>query len=225
MSSSSTTEDTRQLRRERDRLAAETEDDWVRIVLYEDWSHGYLMMTTLMPEAKEVANDLADWMVEAFDAASTKDGSRRVDDPPPPRRVSPKSAPQIQADPSTSETDGTETEGDSPIQFVSRRLSATSATGASRPSFSSLRRHVRQGSDETLTNGNRTSPPVSERTLVEVDAALAADVKGRDMVARPALTPRGVSELKAGTPGSATPTLTETELMKRRRLLDAHIFD
>jgi hypothetical protein len=31
--------------------------------------------------------------------------------------------------------------------------------------------------------------------------------------------------LKGAMPGSATPTITETELMKRRRLLDAHIFD
>src|SRR5579859_3137509 len=29
------------LRKERDQLAMETEDDWVQMVLFSDWSHGY----------------------------------------------------------------------------------------------------------------------------------------------------------------------------------------
>ncbi|EIW82765.1 alpha beta-hydrolase [Coniophora puteana RWD-64-598 SS2] len=51
---------------ERDRLARETEDDWVQMVIFEDWSHGYLQMMALMDEAREVTEDLADWIVDAF---------------------------------------------------------------------------------------------------------------------------------------------------------------
>lgn len=40
-----------ELRRERDKLASEEESDWVQMVLFSEWSHGYLQMPTLMPEA------------------------------------------------------------------------------------------------------------------------------------------------------------------------------
>ena len=44
-----------ELKRERDKLASETEADWVQMVLFSDWSHGYLQMPTLMSEAKAVS--------------------------------------------------------------------------------------------------------------------------------------------------------------------------
>jgi hypothetical protein len=43
------------LKRERDKLGKETEDDWVQLVLFSDWSHGYLQMPTLMAESKAVS--------------------------------------------------------------------------------------------------------------------------------------------------------------------------
>jgi hypothetical protein len=46
------------LKRERDKLAQETEEDWVQLVLFSDWSHGYLQMSTLMTEAKAVSFDI-----------------------------------------------------------------------------------------------------------------------------------------------------------------------
>ena len=44
------------LKRERAKLAAETEDDWVQMVLFSDWSHGYLQMPALMTEAVAVSS-------------------------------------------------------------------------------------------------------------------------------------------------------------------------
>lgn len=44
-----------ELRKERDRLAVESEEDWVQMVLFSEWSHGYLQMPTLMPEAQTVS--------------------------------------------------------------------------------------------------------------------------------------------------------------------------
>jgi hypothetical protein len=211
-----------QLRRERDRLAAESEDDWVWLVLYPDWSHGYLQMLTLMPESKDVANDLADWMIEIFGAASCAREHKRPRCPPEarasPRRVtSPRRSPvQTGPTPDTSET--SETDSEMPIAFISRRLSTP------RSSFSGSRRpQVRQGSDETLTS--RPSPPGSDGTLIDVDSALLADLaKAEAGRLAPPAPARGVSELKATT-GNGTPTLTGAELLKRRRLLDAHIFE
>ncbi|KAJ2922205.1 hypothetical protein H1R20_g14895, partial [Candolleomyces eurysporus] len=55
-----------ELRAERDKLAGENESDWVQMVLFSDWSHGYLQMPTLMSEAKAVIEDMAEWMEDAF---------------------------------------------------------------------------------------------------------------------------------------------------------------
>jgi hypothetical protein len=44
-----------EVQRERDKLARETEEDWVQMVLFSDWSHAYLQMPALMPEAKAVS--------------------------------------------------------------------------------------------------------------------------------------------------------------------------
>lgn len=43
------------LKRERDRLAQESEDDWAQIVIFSEWSHGYLQMPLIMPEAVAVS--------------------------------------------------------------------------------------------------------------------------------------------------------------------------
>ncbi|KAI9062923.1 alpha/beta-hydrolase [Trametes sanguinea] len=57
----------RALQREYERLASETEEDWVQMHIFSEWSHGYLQMPSLMREAKVVINDLADWMEELFE--------------------------------------------------------------------------------------------------------------------------------------------------------------
>lgn len=44
-----------ELKRERDKLVQESEEDWVQMVLFSDWSHGYLQMPTLMHEATAVS--------------------------------------------------------------------------------------------------------------------------------------------------------------------------
>lgn len=43
-----------EMKRERDKLASEVESDWVQMVLFSDWSHGYLQMPTLLTEARAV---------------------------------------------------------------------------------------------------------------------------------------------------------------------------
>lgn len=48
-----------EMRRERDRLASESEYDWVQLVLLADWSHGYLQMPILLPRAKAVSHKIS----------------------------------------------------------------------------------------------------------------------------------------------------------------------
>lgn len=55
------------MRKEWDQLASESEEDWVQMVLFSDWSHGYLQMPSLMREAKGVIDELGEWITEAFE--------------------------------------------------------------------------------------------------------------------------------------------------------------
>jgi hypothetical protein len=54
------------MKKERDRLWKESEEDWVQMVLFSDWSHGYLQMPSLMKEAKAVIEELGEWIAEGF---------------------------------------------------------------------------------------------------------------------------------------------------------------
>jgi hypothetical protein len=49
-----------------ERLLNETDEDSVRLAIIEGWSHGFLQMSTLMPEAREAINEIADWINNAF---------------------------------------------------------------------------------------------------------------------------------------------------------------
>ncbi|KAG1731531.1 Alpha/Beta hydrolase protein [Suillus paluster] len=218
------TEGIEKLRKERDQLAKETEDDWVQMVLFSDWSHGYLQMMSLMSEARAVVEDLADWMDDAFVRYSGKESSssraelKLVDTPGTKKTRSRRNSPQSSShspkrvngdadavngkdgspSPFTSET---ETE-DSGITFVARkRLTMT------------------QGSSV-----NSTPPMNSRRGSGELTETVLQTLK----------TGQKQTETVTTTPQSSTPRggnvkigqrITESELMRRRRLLDAHIFE
>lgn len=205
---------------ERDQLARETEDDWVQMVLFSDWSHGYLQMGALMSEAKAVVEDLADWIEDAFVRHSGKEertskileavdgrGSKkrkemRRDSPRAPR--SPVKRPIVHL-PSTENSDGkvdaspftsgTETD-DSGITFVARKRG-----GSGTP--------VIHSSDDDMKQGRSSPSVVSEQSEVGMLQ------RERDS---------GVGTPRAGN-GKTGQRITETELMRRRRLLDVHIFD
>lgn len=50
----------------RARLLQECEDDWVQMELFEGWSHGYLLMPSLMSEAREAIIRIGEWIDSAF---------------------------------------------------------------------------------------------------------------------------------------------------------------
>ncbi|KAI6045954.1 Alpha/Beta hydrolase protein [Pisolithus marmoratus] len=194
-------DDMKCLRAERDRLARETEEDWVQMVLFKDWSHGYLQMMMLMEEARAVVEDLADWMENAFERYARKerdDVGVRVEESGSgvsERSRSPTKGATVdlpsssdsghgsaRLDPSPFTSEG-ETD-DSGITFVARKRVGSSGSGSSRGSFD-----------------RRSRTPMGE--------------------------PGGEREKEVGTPrgGNGGERITEVELMRRRRLLDARMFE
>ncbi|KAJ7497471.1 Alpha/Beta hydrolase protein [Mycena latifolia] len=178
MSNTEVPKDLAALKRERDKLAKQTEEDWVQLVIWSEWSHGYLQMPSLMSEAKTVIEELAEWIDGAFEQYSVGGSAplgRRWESPA--RKPIP--IPKDSLSTSETETD------DSGITFVPKRRSPP----------------------ESLNGGRRTP---SDRSPTEVggdtDMEAGLDAAGQ--------RPR---------PGGQT--ITETELMRRRRLLDAHIFE
>ncbi|KAF8331118.1 uncharacterized protein EI90DRAFT_3016550 [Cantharellus anzutake] len=61
--------------RERERLLNEKESDWVDMRLVEGWGHGFLQMTALLPRAKLLINEMADWMGDRFATSSSASAS------------------------------------------------------------------------------------------------------------------------------------------------------
>ncbi|KAI1794112.1 alpha/beta-hydrolase [Ganoderma leucocontextum] len=264
----------RALKRERERLAAESEEDWVRMHIFSEWSHGYLQMPTLMREVRGVLDDLADWMDDLFtrDQWATESGTdhgQRDGIPPAvglggdsqgpaslspsrsPPRAGPRPSPRRFSKPvrnTGGDTDGvasttaSETEFDTdevltfapkrrspPSSFASsRRDSAGSSTGTARRPSSG------QGSSipptPGLLNGHANGYGDLRRSAMMHDGPMSSGE------ALPSSTssspPPSASNIRR--PGSLTPgnpptptkggqTITEVELMRRRRLLDAHL--
>ncbi|KAF7321711.1 hypothetical protein MKEN_00692500 [Mycena kentingensis (nom. inval.)] len=164
------------LKRERDRLAVQTEEDWVQLVIWSEWSHGYLQMSALMAEAGQVIEELAEWIDTAFERYAARSTV------PPTRRRGESPAAKHQQNVATSET---ETD-DSGITFVPRRRSPPSSL-----------------------NGRRTPTPPGSPTGDGGHGRGASE--GGD----------GVGQ-KGRAGGMA---ISEKELIQRRRLLDAHIFE
>jgi len=219
---------------ERDQLARETEDDWVQMVLFSDWSHGYLQMMTLMSEAKAVVEDLADWIEDAFVRHSGKEertskvieamDTRETKKKRETRRNSPQASRsptkrpishalptengdaggsgKVDASPFESSTE-TETD-DSGITFVARKRG-----GSGTPVIQSRRSSDERRDVTEMKQGYSSPSPSSEQS---------------DIVAAQRERESATGTPRAGN-GKTGQRITETELMRRRRLLDAHIFE
>lgn len=172
------------LKNERDRLSRESEDDWVQMVLFSDWSHGYLQMPTLMNEAKAVIEDLALWIMEAF----AKDGACKVHDSSVTGNLDRKSRRGLEID-------------DSVITFASKKAKNSS--------------DVEQGNKSMM----------ADTTHDEVCSSIGEEVSGNPTSHLSLSTPQSSDVPRPGPARQAGTQISETELMRRRRLLDSHIFE
>ncbi|TRM69386.1 Alpha/Beta hydrolase protein [Schizophyllum amplum] len=204
------------LKRERAKLAAETDDDWVQMVLFSDWSHGYLQMPALMTEAAAVIEELAEWIDETF-AHYTAQSSVDLSEARPDRFAA-----------SALSASETETDTDSTITFVPKKYAnsrtySMSSDRAPRVSQSPARAGNAASPSRPFKSedgGGRVEPPAlphqgSYHPDLQMDfyGVLSEDVDGGYD------NPEGTKSRPAGQ------TITESELLRRRRLLDSHIFE
>lgn len=56
----------------RDPIEDEEPEDWVQMKILEGWSHGFLQMSSLLPESKQVISFLASWTKETFEDSAER---------------------------------------------------------------------------------------------------------------------------------------------------------
>ncbi|PCH43792.1 alpha/beta-hydrolase [Wolfiporia cocos MD-104 SS10] len=243
----SSAEALRALRREHEQLAGEGDEDWVTMQIFSEWSHGYLQMPTLMAEARTVINDLADWIDAAFArGGGAKRGPSATAGAPAPKRVSParRGAPPAADASSASAASETEleTETDDVLTFSPRKRASpplsTDVSGNKQRTPSPPRQADGQAAHSG--GGHERAQGASARKSDEADGALdaseAADPRFDLLHAvLPQPTPQPAAReqkagrrdaspgfsTRAGTPGGQT--ISESELMRRRRLLDSRL--
>ncbi|KAF8499726.1 Alpha/Beta hydrolase protein [Russula emetica] len=229
-------------------LEVESDEDWLQMQIFSGWSHGYLQMPALMPEAQIAIDDIATWIEGVFSTVSPADS-----------RVPSNSSVQ---------TSASEIEPRSP--YLSHILPWAYHKSAAGPATSGNNVHVRLGGDTVSrlristpdVNGVASSiyPPEADfedcvmaipkvrkeftmggrekiwkgvampnGTGESGDAILGGkgDEKGTAggtsrIVRSPPRTPKGFE--KSGVVGVGGQIISESELMRRRRLMDSHMF-
>ncbi|KAJ3733519.1 Alpha/Beta hydrolase protein [Lentinula guzmanii] len=201
------------LKRERDKLARENEDDWVQLVLFAEWSHGYLQMAALIPEAKVVIEDLGEWIDDAFlRYGKEKNGEDKVPTaelgvakPASPRRVSKSISNKRTLDLLTSETEN----DDSGITFMAKKEKRTSSNDMGMIDIGSERTDSTKVDPTRPAEANTKTDAEEEKTAERDDEVESSNIEG----------------IKASSSRQGGKIISESELMRRRRLLDSHIFE
>ncbi|KAI0081324.1 alpha/beta-hydrolase [Panus rudis PR-1116 ss-1] len=231
-------ENLRMMKRERDELASQRDEDWVRMQIFSDWSHGYLQMPMLMQEARTVIYELADWIDEAFAAHGSRRKSGRNNRDSFSRHHRPQTATSNEdTTPFVTETEG-ETDDALTIQPKRRVSFSVKANGkALSPTHTDNTTPVgnlsasHRGSPGDVANGTarpqRHSPPSGLITGIGGsmhELGLAVDTLSPvPLVATPQNVSASASPPRNGTPLKEGKPISELELMRRRRLLDSHL--
>lgn len=228
-------------------LDVESDDDWLQMQIFSGWSHGYLQMPSLMPEAQVAIDDLATWIEGVFATVSPVDSRA-------PLNVS-----SLQT--STSEVEGTSSRflshvfpwafrdgavgpagnGDSvrvrlDADTVARvRIlapagdeSATSLGCGTEADFErcvesipKVRREPVMGEPEKHQDDEATRREKMRKGIAAYNARSESGINAVGTVVRsPPRTPKGFESVV----GIGGQIITESELMRRRRLLDSDIF-
>ncbi|KAK4047127.1 hypothetical protein OIV83_005579 [Microbotryomycetes sp. JL201] len=173
----------------RDPILEEHEDDWVDMRILEGWSHGYLQMVALLPEAEHAINMMADSITESFDRHQAKTNkARQEQEQTPPRITSPARAKF--GSPATGATlkpnSTSESEKDDEVNVLSftprRRRPSPSQSRAESPLPGSLSpppptaRRLRSSSSED--GAASTSTDATSRSLLSPDSGLSPSSLG-----------------------------------------------
>jgi hypothetical protein len=252
-------------------LEVESDEDWLQMQIFSGWSHGYLQMPSLMPEAQVAIDDVATWIQGVFAAVSPaesrvpsnlsvqtsaseieprspclshilpwvfhKSVAGSVNGNAAPVRLDSDTTPRVRI--STPDVDGVASSGygleadfeDSVADIPKVRREFTMGGDIQRDGEATRREKIRKG--VAAYNGTSESDRV---TTDSIPRAAKMDeknpiVESSRPVRSPPRTPKGFDAIvRAGTPGKTGVVgvggqiISESELMRRRRLLDSHIF-
>ena len=158
---------TRAMKRELAELRSQTEEDWVQLHIFSDWSHGYMQMAQLMHEARTVINDLADRIDDVF--AAKRRIRRGLDAAANARKqkLVPLTISNGMQTPFTSETE-IETETDDALTFSPKRRSPRSSFSSTRDRIIGHERsRSRTPHLDKRANGQGSSPTDEEMRHLE----------------------------------------------------------
>jgi hypothetical protein len=230
-------------------LEVESDEDWLQMQIFSGWSHGYLQMPALMPEAQIAIDDIATWIEGVFSTVSPADSrvpsnssvqtSASEIEPRSPylSHILPWPFHKSAAGPATSVR--VHLGGDT-VSGV--RISTLDVNGSIYPpeadfedcvmAIPKVRKEFTMGGDlkrEKIWKGVRTPNGTAESDRLAAEANLGgkADEKGTvgetsRIVRSPPRTPKGFE--KSGVVGVGGQIISESELMRRRRLMDSHMF-
>jgi hypothetical protein len=245
-------------------IEVDSDENWLQMQIFSGWSHGYLQMPSLMPEAQVAINDLATWIEGVFATVTPTDSnvpSNLSASQTSEREVKPNSPFFLRvlpwlfrnySGPASSDTLRIRLDGDTvPLLRIPSTYENRAAPLGYPPQAdfedcvtiipkgqrelhkddeSRRREKVRRG----VATYNRTSE--SDSWTTDTDPHTRSDDKGPIMemnkaIRSPPRTPKGFDAIvRAGTPGKGSVVgvggqiISESELMRRRRLLDSHIF-
>jgi hypothetical protein len=220
-------------------LEVESDEDWLQMQIFSGWSHGYLQMPALMPEAQVAIDDIATWIEGVFATVSPADSrvpsnssvqtSASEIEPRTPylshilpwafqkNVAGPTSgnAVRVRLDGATLDVDGVASSGYPPEADFEDCVTA----------IPKVRKEFTIGGREKIWKGVGAHNGTAE----SADAILGAkaDEKGTRgetirTVRSPPRTPKGFE--KSGIVGNGGQIISESELMRRRRLMDSHMF-
>lgn len=234
------------LENELESLEVENDEDGLQMQIFSGWSHGYLQMPSLMPEAQVAIDDLATWIEGVFTTVSPVDSR------------APLNVPSLQT--STSEVEGTGSHFFShvfPWAFRDGAVGLANNGDAVRVRLDGdTVPHVRilaPGADDTASslgcsteadfeNCIESIPKVRRETVIGPEKHTEDEAARREkmrkgiaaynarsesggvgtLVRSPPRTPKKGFESVVGVIGGQI--ISESELMRRRRLLDSDIF-
>ncbi|KAF7790335.1 hypothetical protein EIP86_001290 [Pleurotus ostreatoroseus] len=238
----------RAMKRELDELAGQTEEDWVQMHIFSEWSHGYMQMSRLMPEACTVITDLADWIDGVFEGRRGRSVGRRSSLSKGRVAKLEKAGLAATDDVSTpfaSETE-VETETDDPLTFAPKKRSPPNSFSTSRDSRDPLTPTSRPRQSSRGTSSKRpmdwqdggvaetvnsavqpgsmsVTQDILHGTAIAFSPATGGSVARVVSPASAQRVPSPTRNGKAASPAKAGQKISESELMRRRRLLDSHL--
>jgi hypothetical protein len=252
-------------------LEVESDEDWLQMQIFSGWSHGYLQMPSLMPEAQVAIDDLATWIQGVFATVSPVESRvpSNLSVQTSASEIEPRSpylshilpwvfhkntsgsangnadrvcldsdtAPRVRI--STPDADGVTSSGYTPeadfedsVTIIPKvRRESTMGGDLQGGGDATRREKIRKGVaayNSGMSETDRAGSEAVQRAKVDEKGPIAESSR---LVRSPPRTPKGFEAVvRAGTPGKTGVVgvggqiISESELMRRRRLLDSHIF-